>query len=131
MKMKGISLWRNVAPGRWILAALFVGAGAMHFIHPASFQRMVPPGFPHPALLVGVSGVCEIAGGLGLLFRPLRKAAGWGLIALLIAVFPANIFMALAPQKFPSIPASVLWARLPIQALLIAWTSIAAQLGWR
>jgi uncharacterized membrane protein len=111
---------------RWILGVLFVVAGALHFMKPHTYQRIVPPGFPDPSLLVVVSGVCEIAGGLGVLNRRLRRPAGWGLIALLIAVFPANIYMAFEPRKFPSIPTWLLWIRLPLQGVLIAWVYAAA-----
>jgi uncharacterized membrane protein len=78
--------------------------------------------------LVAISGVCEIAGGLGLLVRPLRRAAGWGLIALLIAVFPANIYMALAPNESADgrFAGWMLWLRLPLQAVLIAWVWVIA-----
>jgi uncharacterized membrane protein len=70
-----------------------------------------------------VSGVCEMAGGVGLLIRPLRRTAGWGLVALLCAVFPANVYMAVSPQLTPGrvFPHWLLWARLPLQAVLIAW----------
>src|SRR5436190_639283 len=78
---------------RWLAAAFFVAVGVKHFLNPVFFRQIVPPALPHPALLVVVSGVCEIAGGVGLLFRRLRRAAGWGLIALLVAVFPANVYM--------------------------------------
>jgi uncharacterized membrane protein len=101
----------------------FIGAGVNHFIMPAAYQRIIPPKFPSPALLVALSGIFEIAGGLGLLARPLRHAAGWGLIALLIAVFPANVYMALAPGKIPDhhVGRWLLWLRLPMQGVLIAW----------
>jgi uncharacterized membrane protein len=66
------------------------------------------------------SGVAEIAGGVGLVIRPLRRVAGWGLIALLIAVFPANIYMLQHPGQFHFAP-WILWARLPLQAVFIAW----------
>lgn len=99
---------------------LFVGAGVNHFVNPAFYRQIVPPGFPSPSVLVAVSGACEIAGGIGLMIRPLRRAAGWGLAALLVALFPANIYMAASPEKF-SVPAWALWVRLPVQAVLIAW----------
>ena len=85
---------------RWLAAIGFVAAGANHFRDPAMYGRIIPPGFPNPPLLVAASGVCEMAGGLGLLIKPLRRAAGWGLIALLLAVFPANVYMALRPRRF-------------------------------
>ena len=105
---------------RWLAALLFVFAGIAHFVKPGFYERLVPPGFPSPAVLVIVSGVAEIAGGLGLLVRPVRRAAGWGLIALLVAVFPANIHMALHPEQF-GIASWMLWLRLPLQMVLAGW----------
>jgi uncharacterized membrane protein len=131
MGMNGKIMWRNAAPGRWLLAGLFVAAGAMHFIKPRLYQRIIPPEFPDPSLLVVISGICEIAGGLGLLIPRLRRPAGWALVALLIAVFPANIYMAVSPQKFPSTSVWMLWARLPLQGALIAWVYVSARLGRR
>ncbi len=107
---------------RLLAAAFFIAAGVAHFLKPAIYRKIVPPGFPNPRLLVEISGACEIAGGIGLLIRPLRPAAGWGLIALLIAVFPANIYMVVRPEKVPlAIPNWLLWARLPLQAVMVAW----------
>lgn len=114
---------------RGLAAIFFAGAGINHFINPTFYRQIIPPGFPSPATLVAVSGVCEIAGGLGLLHRPLRKAAGLGLIALLIAVFPANIYMAAAPDRIPDlhIPRWMLWTRLPLQVVMIAWVWYASR----
>jgi uncharacterized membrane protein len=108
---------------RWVLAALFVVAGAMHFVFPAVYVRIVPPYLPYPAGLVAVSGVAEILGGLGLLVERTRRAAAVGLALLLLAVFPANWWMAASHVEFgnPPIPAWVLWARLPLQVPLIWW----------
>jgi uncharacterized membrane protein len=105
---------------RVLTAALFVFAGANHFVNPSFYRGIVPPSFPSPALLVAISGVCEIAGGVGLLLRPLRRAAGWGLVALLIAVFPANLYMALHPDQM-HIAHWLLWLRLPLQGVFILW----------
>lgn len=105
---------------RWLrygLAALFVGAGGLHFLKPAPFLRIVPPALPAPGLLVLLSGVAEVAGGLGLLLPGTRRAAGWGLLALLAAVFPANVYMVGLAGAL-HLPAWVLWARLPLQPLL-------------
>ena len=115
-------------PMRALAAVVFVGVGSMHFVHPQSFRRLIPPGFPSPAALVAISGACEILGGLGLLWRPLRRPAGSGLIALLIAVFPANIYMVVNPQRTAdaAIPMWALWARLPLQGVIIAWVWLAA-----
>lgn len=101
---------------------LFIAAGANHFVHPAFYQRIVPPSLPYPALLVVMSGAAEIAGGFGVFIPATRKAAGIGLVALLLAVFPANIYMAQHPQLFGDVAsATVLYIRLPLQAVVIAW----------
>ncbi|SMB95395.1 DoxX family protein [Deinococcus hopiensis] len=107
-------------PGVLRLAALFVGAGALHFLKPQGFDRIVPPGLPLPARTATLlSGAAEIAGGLGLLHPATRPAARLGLLALLVAVFPANVYMAQETQQFQPLPAWVLWARLPLQPLLM------------
>jgi uncharacterized membrane protein len=116
-----VGSWQTIS--RALTAAFFVFAGAQHFTNPPFYRSIVPPGFPFPALLVAVSGVCEIAGGVGLLLRPLRRAAGWGLVALLIAVLPANIHMAQHPDDLASVQVAhwLLWLRLPLQGVLILW----------
>jgi uncharacterized membrane protein len=76
---------------RWLAAIFFVVADMFHFLNLEMYLQIVPPYFPAPQLLVAVSGIAEIAGGIGLLLRSVRRPAAWGLIALLIAVFPANI----------------------------------------
>jgi len=106
-----------------LMALLFVFAGVMHFVKPAPYIGIMPPWLPHPALLVLLSGIAEVAGGLGVLLPATRVIAGWGLIALLVAVFPANVQMFLDARAKG---AGVLWmaavtARLPLQALLIWW----------
>ena len=104
---------------RVLAAAFFVAAGINHFANPGFYAEMTPPWLPWPALLLKVAGACEILGGIGLLVPRLRRLAGWGLIALLVAVFPANVHAAL--HGMDGVPAWVLWARLPLQALFIAW----------
>jgi uncharacterized membrane protein len=108
---------------RLALVGLMVFAGVSHFVTPAFFTVMVPPQLPSPLALVLISGVAEIALGLGLLHPRLRRRAGQGLIALYIAVFPANLYMALAEVPLAGIPTQpwMLWARLPLQAVFIAW----------
>lgn len=110
---------------RFLLAALFVAAGVLHFVRPRGFEAIVPPRFPNPRLLVYVSGLFEILGGIGLLLpEPLRIWAAWGLIVLLIAVFPANVHHAAARVRIPGLPelpAWLLWLRLPLQFVLLAW----------
>ncbi len=112
--------WKTVAVVFTALA--FALVGTLHFTHAETFQRIVPPGFPSPAVLVAVSGVAEIAGGFGLLVPGLRRWAGWGLILLLVAVFPANVYMAVRPEVAGmGFPEWVLWMRLLMQPVLIGW----------
>lgn len=103
------------------LALFFVAAGALHFVKPDPYEAIVPDQLPAHRELVFASGVAEIAGGLGLLPARSARWAGWWLIATLIGVFPANVNMAVNAKRFPSIPEGLLWARLPLQALLVAW----------
>jgi uncharacterized membrane protein len=105
----------------------FVVAGILHFVKPRVYQRIMPPYLPAPGALVYASGVAEIAGGAGLIPEATRRPAGWWLIATLVAVFPANLHMALHPDEFPKVPggAASLWARLPFQAVFIAWVASA------
>lgn len=105
-----------------LLAAFFVFAGVSHFTNEAFFVRIVPPWLPYPLLMVRLSGVAEIAGGAGVLIPGLRRVAGFGLLALLVAVYPANVEMALHPERFPDTSPAFLYARLPFQLLLAAWT---------
>lgn len=108
---------------RIILAGAMILVGLLHFIVPDPFVKIVPSGLPHPLLLVYISGFFEIAGGIGILVPRVSQAAAWGLILLFIAVFPANINMAINQINLPAIPDSALlrWGRLPLQAVLVAW----------
>ena len=105
---------------RWLASIFFIVAGIGHFVKPEIYLKIMPPYLPAPAMLVFISGVAEVAGGLGLLIPSTRRAAGWGLIAMLIAIFPANIYMLQHPELF-NFPVWTLWARLPLQAVFIAW----------
>lgn len=106
---------------RFLCALLFLFAGTWHFVRPDLFLRIMPPYIPYPLECVYISGVVEVLGGLGLLQSSTRKVAGWLLLALLLAVFPANINMAIHPELFPDIPTWLLYARLPFQPLLMFW----------
>ncbi len=113
---------RRIRKGfKYLMAAFYVLAGANHFLNPAVYLKIMPPYLPWHRFFVGLSGVCEIALGLLLLVPRWTRWAAWGLIALLIAVFPANLHMAVHPELYPEIPAVAMWARLPLQAVLIAW----------
>jgi len=104
-----------------LLGVFFIAAGVNHFLRTGFYLRMMPPYVPFHLAMVQISGAAEILLGL-LMLIPRRSAiAGWGLIALLIAVFPANVQMALHPETFPEFSARALWLRLPLQAVMIAW----------
>jgi uncharacterized membrane protein len=106
--------------GKCLFAAPFLGSGVLHLVSPAIFLKIMPPSLPFPLQLVWISGVCEIALGLMLLVPRTTRLAAWGLIALLIAVFPANIYMYQHPELFGISP-TVLMLRLPLQGLLVLW----------
>jgi uncharacterized membrane protein len=104
-----------------LLSVAFITAGLLHFLRPEYYEQIMPDHLPAHRELVLISGAAEIAGGVGVAFAQTRRAAGLWLIALLIAVFPANVNMALHPDDFRSIPPALLWARLPLQGVLIWW----------
>lgn len=104
----------------YIQSVVYILAGLNHFINPKMYLAIMPPYLPAHGLLVALSGVAEMVLGAGLLFPATRPLAAWGLILLLIAVFPANVYMAMSDQ-FGQIPAWLRWARLPLQGVLIAW----------
>jgi len=111
------------AVARFVIAGMFLFTGTLHFLRPDPFLKIVPPALPWPLGLVYLSGFFELAGGVGLLIPGFRRAAAYGLVALLIAVLPANLTMAAAPVKFggfldhPLYP----WIRIPFQGVLMAW----------
>jgi uncharacterized membrane protein len=104
-----------------LFGVFFVIAGINHFRDPAFYLRIMPPYLPWPYALVIISGIAEVALGIALLIPKLSRLAAWGLIALLVAVFPANLHMTMHPELYPEIPVIALWVRLPIQGLLILW----------
>jgi uncharacterized membrane protein len=113
---------RRARRSRLLLGVAFVGAGVNHFVMPSHYEQIVPPSMKGRARsLVAISGVAEIAGGLGVLLPWTRRSAGLGLVALLAAVFPANLYMARAPEHFRKIPPWALYARLPLQPLMMMW----------
>jgi uncharacterized membrane protein len=103
-----------------LLAAFFVLAGINHFVSADFYARIMPTYLPAHLLLVYLSGVAEIALGVLLVFRRSQQWAAWGLIALLIAVFPANIHMAMDSGQYPEFSPAALWWRLPVQGIFIA-----------
>jgi len=112
-----------MSPLRRGYGVMWVLAGAMHFVARRRYEAIMPPYVPAHREMVQASGAAEIAGGLLLLTPGLERAARWWLLALLVAVFPANVHMALHPEDIrglPPIPRWLLWARLPFQAVFAA-----------
>jgi uncharacterized membrane protein len=111
------------ASGRILLGVFFIAAGLNHFRDPAFYQSMMPPWVPWPEILQKAAGTAEVAGGMGVLIPRFRRLAGWGLLGLLAAVFPANLHLALHgwPEAPGGIPPWLLWARLPLQLVFAAW----------
>jgi uncharacterized membrane protein len=105
-------------------AVFWVVAGTLHFVIPRQYEAIVPPSLARwRRELVVASGIAEIAGGVAVLPEPTRRAARWWLLATLVAVYPANVHMAVHADQFPKIPPAALWARLPVQGLfaLLTW----------
>ena len=103
-----------------LFGLFFIVAGITHFTNQAFFTAIVPPYLPWPVALVVISGIAEIGLGVALLVRRTSRLAAWGLIALLIAVFPANLHMAMNPQLYPDTSPTALLVRLPLQGVLLA-----------
>lgn len=110
-------------PSRTLLGLIFVGAGLLHFVAPMAYEKIMPPYLPLHRELVYLSGACEVLGGVGLWPKRTRPAAGIGLILLLLAVLPANVQMLLDARTAGKPPGwiSLLWLRLPLQLVLMAW----------
>ena len=108
---------------RTVMGATFIFTGLLHFKKPRMYEAIMPAYLPAHRELVYASGVAEIAGGVGLMLpqQQWRTVAGWWLIATLVAVFPANVNMAVDAERFKKVPEPVLWARLPLQAGIIYW----------
>jgi uncharacterized membrane protein len=104
----------------YILAGFLIAAGFVHFVKPKIYKRMMPPWIPAPKFSIFISGVFEVAFGVGLLFSQTRSWSAWGAILLFIAIFPANVYM-LTSGKFNKIPKPLLILRLPLQLALIWW----------
>jgi uncharacterized membrane protein len=113
---------------RRLFGPFFILAGAMHFVIPRAYQAIVPPQLPAPRAIVYASGVAEMAGGAGVLHPCTRRAASAWSVATLLAVFPANVHMALHPDRY-RVPGGrlALWLRLPVQGLLVTWAIAAGR----
>lgn len=104
----------------YLMAFVYIGAGITHFVNPRMYLAIMPPYIPAHQLMVALSGVAELVLGIGVLLPATRSLAAWGIILLLIAVFPANLYM-VTSDKFAHLPQWILWARLPLQGVLIWW----------
>lgn len=112
---------------RLLLGTLFGVAGFTHLVEPEIYLAMMPSYLPAHDLLILLSGIFEILLGGMLLFRRTHREARLGLVLLLIAVFPANLEMALHPERFPALSETLLWLRLPLQLVLIWWVILATR----
>ena len=106
---------------KYLLGVFFVGAGVMHFVNPGFYLKLMPPYLPWHLGLVYLSGIFEIVLGILVVIPKYTRLAAWGLIALLIAVFPANIYLAMNPHLMPNASPTTHLMRLPFQLLFIAW----------
>jgi len=123
-----LSLARFKRPLLYVMGPGYVIAGILHFVVPELYVQIIPPILPAPLALVYLSGVAEIAVGVGLLLPRTRRYAAWATIALLVAIFPANVYMATSGVIVEGIgggdpSAAARWGRLPLQGVLILWTS--------
>lgn len=123
-------------PSSWVhlvlliaLSLLFINIGIDHFVNPDFYRNIMPAYLPMHTEAIYISGFFEILGGVAILFPKLRSMAGWGLVLLLIVVFPVNIHMAVNPNLFSDIPLSFLYIRLVLQFIIIYWTYFATQLS--
>ena len=107
--------------GQRLLAVVFTAAGMLHFLRPGMYEEIMPQYLPAQHELVLASGAAEIAGAMLVVFPRTRRLGGFWLAATLVAVLPANVNMAVHPERFAALPPILLWARLPLQGLLVWW----------
>jgi uncharacterized membrane protein len=104
-----------------VFGLIFVITGLLHLVRPGIFMKIMPPWIPWHRFMVLFSGILEILFGCMLFISPVSQIGAWGLIGILIGVFPANIHMALHSEEFSFVPVWLLWSRLPVQCILIGW----------
>ena len=120
-------LARLKTPLVYVMGSVYVIAGVGHFLVPDLFAQIVPPQLPVATALVYLSGIAEIGLGIGVMVPRTRRVAAWGLVALLLAVFPANVYMATSGVVIQGAPAAIAdpgvgrWVRLPLQVVLVVW----------
>lgn len=119
------SRWKRSSP--WLLAGLLAGAGVAHFAAPGPYTRIIPKALPQPELLVAASGAAELACAALVAHPRTRRFGGWASAALFIAVFPANVQMALDSGRGSTAYQVATWARLPLQLPLVWWAATIAR----
>jgi uncharacterized membrane protein len=107
--------------GRAVMGLFYVMAGVGHFVATRVYMSVMPGYLPAHRGLVVLSGAAEIAGGLGVMIPQTRRAAAWGIVALLVCVMPANVWMVQHPELYPGVPVWAMWLRLPLQVPLMWW----------
>lgn len=118
---------------RWYIAGLvtqslfYAAAGINHFVHSHTYVAIMPPHYSHPLGWVQFTGAAEIAGAVGLLIPQTRRAAAWGITAMLVGYYDVHLYMATHPERFASLPLWALYGRLPLQLVLIAWAYLYAR----
>jgi uncharacterized membrane protein len=105
-------------------ASLYMLGGINHFWHPGFYVHIMPDHYAHPAALVRISGAAEILGGMGLLVPATRRFSAAGIILMLIVFLDVHLFMLTHQARFPEVPVWLVWARLPLQFLLVAWAAV-------
>lgn len=113
--------------GLLLQSLVYVASGVNHFVHTTVYVGIMPDHYSDPRLLVQLSGIAEIAGGVGLLLPATRRVAAGGLAAMLVVFLDVHLYMVRHPERFPGVPRWVLWARVPLQFGLIAWAGWYAQ----
>ena len=108
----------------YVMALLYILAGLIHFLKPKIYLPMMPSYIPKHALMIFLSGVAEVFLGLGILWPPTRSIAAFGIILLLIVFLTVHVDMIQNRKRFPTIPVWILWARLPLQFVLMIWAGI-------
>jgi uncharacterized membrane protein len=112
---------RAVSRSQRLLSVFWIAAGVNHFVNPRAYEAIMPDYVPAQREAVFWSGVAEVIGGLAVIPGRTRRLARWWILGVLVAVFPANVHMALHPERYRNIPEPALWARLPVQLLLAWW----------
>ena len=106
---------------KYLLAIFFIMAGINHFVAPEFYLRIMPPYLPYPSLLHQLAGAAEILLGAMVLVPRWQRLAAWGLVLLLVAVYPANLHVAFNAHLYPDFPTALSWGRLPLQFLFLLW----------